>query len=224
MIESLRLTNVKQHRNLTLRFTEGLNVIRGENEAGKTTILKGISYCLFGVKALGSNLDDVVSLGMPKTKLKTTVVLSDIGTVTRSTLGAEIVKSGKVVCSGQKQVTAYIERRLGTPAGASHLLMIANQKQITGIVEGGNASEFIEALAGFDRVDLFVESVQSKFDTGSNAPARYAVETAKSRLAALAVPKPPKGIDQSIEKGKLAELTTKYGNMKEEYTELSEKL
>ena len=51
MIKTLTLTNFRRHENLTVDFTHGLSVLRGVNEAGKTSITEAISYALFGARA-----------------------------------------------------------------------------------------------------------------------------------------------------------------------------
>ncbi|MDQ3447860.1 MAG: ATP-binding protein [Chloroflexota bacterium] len=46
-ITSLRLTDVKRHRSLELALAPDLTVIRGPNEAGKSTIQRAIEMVLF---------------------------------------------------------------------------------------------------------------------------------------------------------------------------------
>ncbi len=48
MILEIRLKNFRQYRDQTLRFKEGLNLITGANNAGKSTICYAIEYVLFG--------------------------------------------------------------------------------------------------------------------------------------------------------------------------------
>ncbi|HDD36055.1 MAG TPA: SMC family ATPase, partial [Archaeoglobus veneficus] len=47
MILEVRLSNIKSYSNQTLRFTDGVNAIIGENGAGKTTILEAIGFAVF---------------------------------------------------------------------------------------------------------------------------------------------------------------------------------
>jgi len=51
MLERLDLTNFRTHRNLSVSFTPGVNVIAGPNNAGKTTILRAIRHQCFHYKA-----------------------------------------------------------------------------------------------------------------------------------------------------------------------------
>jgi len=48
MILELRLKNFRQYRDQTIKFQEGLNLITGANNAGKSTIFYALEYVLFG--------------------------------------------------------------------------------------------------------------------------------------------------------------------------------
>lgn len=49
-IEKLVLENYKSFKNRTeIKFNEGLNILVGDNEAGKSTILEAIHLCLSGI-------------------------------------------------------------------------------------------------------------------------------------------------------------------------------
>lgn len=52
MIDTLNLTHFGRFHQASLRLSPGINVIYGENEAGKSTIHKFIQEMLFGVERL----------------------------------------------------------------------------------------------------------------------------------------------------------------------------
>ncbi len=65
-ITRLRLRDLKVHRDLDLALAPGLTVIRGPNEAGKTTIQRAIELALFRkVTAGGAEVDALRSWGSP---------------------------------------------------------------------------------------------------------------------------------------------------------------
>jgi len=48
VIEELRLTNFQSYKDAKLRFHSGLNLIRGRNSTGKSTLLDALVFALFG--------------------------------------------------------------------------------------------------------------------------------------------------------------------------------
>lgn len=46
MIEQLKATNLQKHENITLNFIEGVNVITGPTDSGKTAIFRGLKWVL----------------------------------------------------------------------------------------------------------------------------------------------------------------------------------
>lgn len=52
MIHLISMQNWAKHHNKTFTFTEGLNLIKGDNEKGKSIILEAIDYALHGSVAL----------------------------------------------------------------------------------------------------------------------------------------------------------------------------
>lgn len=48
LIENLRLRNLERYRRVELDFSAGLNLIKGRNSTGKTTLLNALTFALFG--------------------------------------------------------------------------------------------------------------------------------------------------------------------------------
>ena len=63
MLNTLKLTNFRQHTDRVVEFTPGINVIRAANEGGKSTLLESILYALFGSRALRTPLEQAVTWG-----------------------------------------------------------------------------------------------------------------------------------------------------------------
>ena len=57
-ISELRLRNFRCFQNTSVQFREGLNVIIGENNAGKTTILKALDLVFNNTKSRRLSIDD----------------------------------------------------------------------------------------------------------------------------------------------------------------------
>ena len=61
MLVQLELHNFMKHRDMTLDFGEGLVALRGVNEAGKSSIVTGFAYALFGTSALRTTFEETVT-------------------------------------------------------------------------------------------------------------------------------------------------------------------
>lgn len=164
MINNLKITNFRQHRNLELTLTSGLNVIRGANEAGKSTVMEAIEYAFYGARALRETLEETVTWGEPATSLR--VVLKFTydgveGVVSRGKSGAEALY-GSTMSSGQNEVTKFFETLFRTSAAMASNLQIASQTKVRGAVEGGgsNAVGLIEKLADFSLIETLIERIQ----------------------------------------------------------------
>jgi DNA repair exonuclease SbcCD ATPase subunit len=171
----------------TFTFVPGLNVLRGPNEEGKTTMLEAIGYAWGGVKACRDPLAEVVTWGQPEKALKVELVHDYNGvvyTVTRSKAGAEVnYDGGRVV--GQAEVTAFYERLFGCDMAMIGKLMMASQGSIRGALSAGPKAtmELIEGLADFQVVDRLLEIMSEKLTTGPSAQLEERLTQAQAALA-----------------------------------------
>jgi len=78
-ILSIALQNIKSHRDTTLQFSPGINVLSGPNGIGKSTIFEAIGYALFGVDAQSfvGNVERFISIGAKKGEIRVVFQLAD---------------------------------------------------------------------------------------------------------------------------------------------------
>lgn len=189
MFNEVELTNFRQHRKLTLTLQPGVVALRGSNEAGKTTVLEGIAYALGGATALREPLADTVTWGEKETSLKVRLVFTLNGvtyTVTRGKSGAEIKNAdGRILATGQTEVTKYIDTLLQCTADVRTNLMLANQASLRGALSKGPgaAIELIETLADFKLIDTVIGLAQTKLPSGTTATAEARVQTLEAQIA-----------------------------------------
>ena len=116
MILELTMLNWVKHHNKTFKFKEGLNIIRGENEAGKSLIFEAIDFALHGSAALR------LPVSMYPTNLHSELVFKVKGQVylIRRTPKKAVLFSGTgedcdsyLIASGVKPVDAEIRKLLG---------------------------------------------------------------------------------------------------------------
>jgi DNA repair exonuclease SbcCD ATPase subunit len=189
MIKNLKLQNFMRHENLEVAFTGGLQVLRGANEGGKSSLLLGIAYALFGSKVLRGNFSDTVTWGQPESSLRVTLDLNIAGKslrVVRHKGGAEVVVNGAPIVTGQNEVSAYIANLIGADASAASKLMLANQGNLRGALEQGPkaTSQMIEDLADFDMFERLIEAMTGKLVLGNTEAIEKQVAEAEAALAA----------------------------------------
>lgn len=111
MLKSLRISNAVKHHGRTFEFKAGLNVIMGENEAGKSLILEMIAFALFGSKALRLPVSKYSS----KLSTELTLTIQDMDyLIQRSINNATLMyTNGVIVAKGTKAVNAQIVSSLG---------------------------------------------------------------------------------------------------------------
>ena len=210
MINKLKLEYFRQHRDLTVDFTSGINVIRAANEGGKSTLLEAISYAMFGSHSLRTSIDDAVTWGEDTKKLRVSLALTvDSHSIifTRSKAGAEVVVDGNVHVTGQNEVSAYAANMLGAEPKTASKLMFASQNGLRGALEEGPKalSVMIEQLADMDVFDKILEAAQDKLVLGSPALLEERLKGAEATLTAATEAMPPRPDDEAFH----AELTAK---------------
>ncbi len=170
MINHLKLSYFRQHIEREFRFGAGINAIRGENEAGKTTVLEAFAYLTFGARALRESLDEVVTYHQPVSKLRVEGSLTHLGVeykAYRAKSGAEVTFGNERI-TGQTEVTRFFEQLFGADAEMAGKLMVANQKSLADSLTAGpaEAGRMIEDLANFSLIDEIVELAQAKLVSG----------------------------------------------------------
>lgn len=189
MLNKLILTNFRRHTSLTVDFTSGLNVVRGKNEAGKSSFLEAWLYCLFGSRALKQPLGDVVTYGEKETSLKVQAFHHVDGRdlrFVRSKGGAEVYVDGsnEPFVTGQTDVTKFAVEMLGADLDTVRNLMMANQGSIRGALEKGpvEAAKMIEDLADFTLFDTLIEQAGKQLALGSDSSLRERIERTEKAL------------------------------------------
>lgn len=187
MFTKVKLTNFRKHVSRSFEFGKGLNVIRGANEAAKTTIVEAITYALFGANSLRESLEKTVTWNVPVRALAVElefVINQQAYRVTRSSAGAEMFSGTTLTVTGQREVTKYCETLLGATADATTKLMMASQSSLRGALADGPAAAvtLIESLANFDLIDSIVSLVQEKLPSGNTIALQSQIEVLDAQI------------------------------------------
>lgn len=168
MLIKLELTNFKKHENLTVDFTAGLNVFRAANEAGKSSVYDAIAYAFWGSRALPESLEETVTWGKPAATLRVALKFSIAGVeykIVRSKSGAELT-GGKLVVSGQSEVTAHVERLTGASFNIGRMTLLSSQNGLQASLDS-SAMSLIEKLSNMGLIDTLVTAVQTNLPSGN---------------------------------------------------------
>lgn len=192
MLKKLELTCFMKHESRTFDFTEGLNCVRGANEACKSGMLLAIGYALFGSKVLPLSVDETVTWGRKPNELKVALHYGDF-VVSRSKSGAEVVRDGKPFVTGQVEVTKFCESELGCDASTAGILMFSNQGSLRGTLDQGpkSTAQTIESLSGLSLFDTLLEAANEKLPLGSDMIHKERLNGLKAQLAMLELPERP---------------------------------
>lgn len=193
MIKKLVLKNFRKHTDAEFNFSDGLTVVRGNSEAGKTTIGEGILYSLFGSSALRESLDKVVTYDCSESSLKAALVFALDGVdykIVRGKSGAELTYSSQIV-TGQRETKLFVERLLGCTAETAKLLMFADQNSVRGVLsKGGTAANgLVETLAQLGVIEELIDKVQVQLPSGNTKAVESQIEVL--RAASVEIPEPP---------------------------------
>ena len=187
MFESMQLKYFRKCVDESMHFGPGLNVIRGMNESSKSTRFEAMAYAMFGVDALREPLADVVTWGEKESSLKVTlklVINTNQVTIRRGKSGAEIDVDGKLVATGQKEVTRFVEGLLGAAPKVAAKLMLANQTSLRGALADGPTAtaQLIEQLSNFALIDEIIQLVVEHLPSGNTAVLEQQVSSLGKRL------------------------------------------
>lgn len=193
MLKQLVLKNFRQHEDLTLNFTPGLNTLKGANEAGKSSVNEAILYTLFGTRALRESLSEVVTYDKPENSLSVNLTFEIDGVeyrMVRKKSGAELTYGDQIV-TGQTETKSFVERLLGCSADTAKTLLIADQGSIRGVLSQGSsaAGSLVEKLADLQVIDNLIDKVQTQLPSGNTKAVEAQIDLARESLAEP--PEPP---------------------------------
>lgn len=180
-IKSIEVENFGQFEHKKVTLVDGLVVVRGANESGKSTLTRVAPlYALFGSSTLEVNLQDIIKLGAKS--MRVTLGYGPY-TVKRSPTAASVVGNG-VQISGQDEVSSFFYNLFDLAKGSEDAVLVARQGDTQGIVSKrpGEVAAFIESIAGFSQIDELVEKVKLKYPSGSKAMIEELIVTSEDKL------------------------------------------
>lgn len=159
--------NFKKLGNFSADFTDGLNVIVGENAQGKSTLLQAIEAALFGVTVVPGKKENIPTWGQTKFSLTLTFTNHVAASpeddwyycLTRTGSTAKLEKIGPgeetLLANGNTPVTKYIEELFGLTAKDFNLFVQSKQGETSGVLTFGATAlnQKVEEYAGVSLID-----------------------------------------------------------------------
>ncbi|MFN7991532.1 MAG: SMC family ATPase [Candidatus Micrarchaeia archaeon] len=200
MIRSIRLVNWRSHADSLLEFRKGTNLLVGIMGAGKSSILEGISFALFGtfpaLERRRLKLDNVVRLnegsarvvlefdwGDSSYRVEREIERSKKGTSSRS----EIYKGGVLAENGPIAVNSYIAQLTGMDYDLFTRAIYSEQNNIDHFLnlDPKRRKEELDRLLGLDRFETARANIVSVINRVSSKRRDLAERFSKEKLEQL---------------------------------------
>ncbi|MDO5849221.1 MAG: SMC family ATPase [Methanobrevibacter sp.] len=166
IFNKLTLKNFKSYEDAKITFNKGITIIVGENGAGKSTILEGISFALFkqhGARKIddlvrnNSNGNMIVELEFTSNGKEYKIVRDKTKSKLSSTLLRKAIDNGDYItmCAGDKEVSAQLALILAIDTDLFLNAIYVRQGEIAELVEKTPAEKklLIGKLLGLDSLE-----------------------------------------------------------------------
>ena len=176
MITSIELGDFLAHSETKLEFEKGVTIFVGENGAGKSSIIDGITFSLFGQHTRKSN-KGLIKRGSNQgySKIEFSINGKQYETVRKidSKGGlvatfSEITKEGRVeIAAGERKqfgesMTEQVEKTIGMDFEKLKIASIVQQGELNPIINAKpkEFKELLNAIIGIDKLDVASESMK----------------------------------------------------------------
>jgi DNA repair exonuclease SbcCD ATPase subunit len=172
MITGLILNNFKKHANLSVSFENGLCVVVGPNYAGKSSILDGILFALFGPQAVDGGMEVCRKRGEDRTSVSLSfVVNNDRYVLQRSSSTASLKKEDKLVAKSASAVNNHLETLLGMNRKRFLQMRVAKQKETEALLTTGTTElhKIIEDASGAHVITQALDLLKPRISAANTA-------------------------------------------------------
>ena len=157
MLNFVETANFKKLNDHRFEFSEGLNIICGDNAKGKTTLTQAIMTALYGVRSVPGSSDAIPTWGE-----KDFWVSVGMGghVITRTLKNCEVSKAGDVQATGHTACNQYIEQHItGADLKTFKLLNWSEQGETSALLTIGatQLQRDVEKLSGVEFIDQMIK-------------------------------------------------------------------
>ena len=199
---SIYLQSFRLHAETQIDFPEGVVGLIGSNESGKSTILEGIEWALFGGSVTRGTLDGIRWNRAPARKLATVTLSFEIGgkvyEVKRTETNATLKEGEKVIAQGTAPVNKFIPKLIGMGPDEFRSSFLCRQKDVARIATmlPTERQAFIREVMGVGKIDTGLKACRKQKSAlsaemsgleaglGLRAPLEEALEEAQGECVA----------------------------------------
>ena len=159
-LNSLQLTNFRQHADTRIEFDLGLTGIIGPNGAGKSTVLEAIAWALYGQSAVRGTRDSIRNVRAgPRAPVRVELDFDLSGhryRVVRGLSNAELYLDGgsEPIATTITDVSDLLARRLGMTRAEFFHTYFTGQKELSvmAAMAPSERAQFLSRVLGYDRI------------------------------------------------------------------------
>lgn len=198
LISRLNVENFKKFRQREVTFSPGINILQGPNGSGKTSILEGVEFSLFGSVTGMVGLAPIVRLGEVLSEASLTFMVDGeehtiLRQVSKGETGASssktlLTREGSELSSKKSEIDGLIEDLVGLDQSTYRNSCYIRQGEIRSLLEAGKEREReIDRMIGlgvFEDVWKDLRKTESSLE-GKLAQAREELIRAEAELENL---------------------------------------
>lgn len=192
MITRLKLTGFKKHKNTEVFFTEGMNLITGANYQGKSSLLQGVLFCLYGYgavpggKAVAVNDEAKHAAGELDWAMN-----GQKFSVVRKGINVTLIRDDIEIAKGATPVAAELEKLFGLSSAEFRQLKFSAQKETEALLTLGTTKlhaiiEDVSKATVVNKVIDMCKTVETECKGGLDVLTVGDVATLKKQVATKA--------------------------------------
>ncbi len=159
-IEKIRLINFTTHRDTTLEFSPGINIITGSNGSGKSSVVQALYFALFGRGLYYGKKDELVRYGSRNLLVELYIEGDRLRKIRR---GLRTVETEGIVITSSNQLKEYLFRFFNiSPRRLVNTLLI-KQGETTSFVDRSPSERLrlYESIVGVDALRVIMDALSA---------------------------------------------------------------